>query len=50
MFCFLRDETKAALEVNLVNIMAISSLKLATSSVSDEADEQIMTVGSNIVG
>ena len=49
MFAYFTEETKASLELNLVNVLSVSSLKLKGSAISEDVYELLMQVSSNIV-
>lgn len=49
MFAFFAEETRACLEMNLVNVLSVSSLKLKGSAISEDVYELLMQVSSNIV-
>lgn len=49
MFAYFTEETKASLELNLVNVLSVSSLKLKGSAISEDVYELLMQVSSNVV-
>ena len=49
MVLYMRDDVKASLEINLVNVMSVSSLKFSSSPLDKEVMSSIVEVSSNLL-